>query len=94
MDAKNYEYLKDKVARYEMLNHYREKISFVQEELVKDEHITIILGNVFVKSSHDLSDSHFQGLEEHDELMREIKDNLIDSIGMKIVEINEKMEAL
>ena len=31
-------------------------------------------------------------IDEHDELMREIKDNLIDAIGIKIVEIEEKNE--
>lgn len=95
MDAKNFEYLSKKVTRYEQLQQMKSVISKMQELLVKDNKLKITVdcdGIHYHSLSEDLPMN--VPIEEHDELMRKIKDNLIDSIGMKIVEINDKMEEL
>lgn len=92
MDAKNYEYLRNKVVRYEILNNFRSSLNSMQERLLKDETTRITVGGFEGISS--LSDNSYEELEENGDLMREIKDDLIDTIGMKIVEINDKMEEL
>ena len=95
MDLKNYEYLRTKIDRYEKLHQLKDKLNNVQSLLVKDCEINLVLDNDGMNRA-SLNEKLPAGIQidEHDELMREIKDNLIDSIGMKIVEIEEKMKDL
>lgn len=103
MDAKNFEYLKNKVGRFEQLQIMRENLDALQVRLVNDEPINIKVGEEdFLADDNTIqfgdtdtkkaSSCHVK--DEYECLLREIKDNLIDAIGMKIVEINEKMEEL
>lgn len=97
MDAKNFEYLSKKVGRYERLDKLRDRLNSMQQMLVKDACITINVAQVSNAGQDCIGITDMittTNLEEYDELMREIKDNLIDSIGMKIVEIEEKMKEL
>lgn len=95
MDAKNYEYLRNKVERYNKLELFKEHLAEIQNLLVKDHDIKIQVDDEGVNCISLKQKLPFNvQLDEHEELMREIKDNLIDSIGMKIVEINDKMEEL
>lgn len=93
MDSKNYIYLKNKVERYNSLELYKENLAEIQNLLVKDHYLKIHVEDEEVYCLGEKLPFGRQ-LDEHEELMREIKDNLIDSIGMKIVEINDKMEEL
>ena len=101
MDAKNFEYLSKKVGRYEQLQTMKENLNELQTKLVKDEPLEIKVGNVDFWSDDTIkfgdTDAKANGLlvkDEYEELMREIKDNLIDAIGIKIVEIEERMKEL
>ena len=99
MDAKNFEYLSKKVYRYEQLEGLKDKLNSIQKLLVRDFEITIKVGGSISVVDRDedfysLTDRKLAQIEEHDDLMREIKDNLIDAIGMKLIEIEEKMEEL
>lgn len=95
MDAKNYIYLKDKVERYSKLELLKEHLEEVQGLLVKDHDIKIQVNGEGVNCVSLSERLPFKmKIDEHEELMREIKDNLIDTIGMKIIEIEEKMKEL
>lgn len=99
MDAKNFEYLSKKVYKYEQLEKLKDKLNSIQELLVRDFEITIKVGSSISvvdreEDFYSLTDRKLAQIKEYDDLMREIKDNLIDAIGMKIVEINDKMEEL
>jgi len=102
MDAKNFEYLNKKVGRYEQLQIMRENLDALQAKLVNDEPLEIRVGEFghFSNDSIQFGSSDIKEIkmclvkDEYEDLIREIKDDLIDSIGMKIVEINDKMEEL
>ena len=102
MDAKNFEYLSKKVGRFEQLQIMKERLNNIQSKLVKDEPLEIKVGNFnpYSDSSIQFGDSNAGKQnnnlvkDEYEELMREIKDNLIDAIGMKIIEIEYKMKEL
>lgn len=102
MDAKNFEYLSNKVGRYDQLHIMRENLDVIQTKLVNDEPVTIKVGEedcccddtIQFGDSDTKKVSSCQVKDVHEELMREIKDNLIDTIGMKIVEINQIMEEM
>lgn len=101
MDQENFMYLSKKVGRYEQLQIMKENLNDIQVKLVKDEPLEIRVGNYnrFINSSIQFGDSDTEKSnslikDEYEELLREIKDNLIDTIGMKIVEINKKLEEL
>lgn len=93
MDAKNFEYLQNKVLTYEKLGYLKDRLNSMQESLVRDYRLTVI-----VKDKNNdsilISDDDARRFDDYEVLMREIKDNLIDAIGMKIVEIEEKMKEL
>jgi len=95
MDAKNFEYMSKKVDRYNKLDQLKNKLNSIQELLVKDHELNITVSE-FGCDYQGLSEKlplNFM-IEEYDDLFREIKDNLIDTIGMKIIEINQIMEEL
>ncbi|MBP1924620.1 hypothetical protein J2Z76_000473 [Sedimentibacter acidaminivorans] len=99
MDNKNYEYLSNKVTRYEQLQTLKEHLDDFQQDLIKDKDINVSISEVFVDGPYIADDvarkancNHIK--DEYEELMREIKDNLIDTIGMTIVKINQIMEEL
>lgn len=95
MDRENYIYLKNKVERYNKLELFKENLIEIQNLLVKDRDVKIQVDDEGVNCISLKAKLPFNmQIDEHDELMREIKDNLIDAIGMKIVEINDKMEEL
>lgn len=95
MDANNYIYLKNKVERFQRLEMFKETLVDMQAALVRDKDITITVdseGTDYMAMKEKLPFG--LRIEEHDELFREIKDNLIDAIGMKIIEIEDKMKEL
>lgn len=100
MNHDNFMYLSKKVSRYEQLQIMKENLAAVQERLVNDEPLTINVGDDEYCCAIEFGDKDVNKVtnclvkSEHEELMREIKDNLIDAIGMKIVEIEEKMKEL
>lgn len=99
MDTRNFEYLSKKIYKYEQLEKLKDKLNSIQGLLVRDFEITIKVGSSITSTDkqedfYSLTDRKLAQIQEYDDLMREIKDNLIDSLGMKIVEINEKMEEL
>lgn len=102
MDAKNYEYLSKKVGRYEQLQTMKENLNELQTKLVKDEALEIIVGykdhlydDIIQFGDMDTKKANSCFVkDEYEDLLREIKDNLIDAIGMKIIEIEEKMKEL
>jgi len=99
MDNKNYEYLSNKVTRYEQLQTLKEHLDDLQQDLIKDKDIEISINEDF-NSGRCIADNVARKANckqikgEYEELMREIKDNLIDTIGMTIVKINEIMEEM
>ena len=95
MDAKNFEYLSKKIDRYGRLDNVKDKLNQIQQLLVKDHSLKIQIdcdGINYCVFPEKLP-PHIH-IEEYDDLMREIKDNLIDAIGMKIIEIEDKMKEL
>ena len=95
MDTNNYIYLKNKVERFKRLEMFKETLVDMQAVLVRDKDITITVdpeGTDYMAIKEKLPFG--LRIEEHDELFREIKDNLIDTIGMKLIEIEEKMKDL
>ncbi len=95
MDEKNYEYMKNKVERFNKLTLLKEHLGEVQALLVKDHDIKIQIFEAGVNHVSLSEKLPFRTqIDERDELMREIKDNLIDAIGMKLIEIEEKMKDL
>lgn len=95
MDKENYAYLKSKVERYNKLELLKEHLEEMQALLVKDHDIKIQVDDEGVNCISLKERLPFNTqIDELEELMREIKDNLIDAIGMKIVEIEEKMKEL
>lgn len=95
MDGENYIYLKNKVERYDKFELLKENLVEIQELLVKDHDIEIRVDDEGVNRISLNEKLPFgMKIDEHEELMREIKDNLIDTIGMKIIEIEYKMKEL
>lgn len=99
MDAKNFEYLSKKVGRYEQLQDIKVNLSCMQEKLVKDENLKIVVGDeefkkIVLNECHSDENSHNNVKDEINDLFREIKDNLIDTIGMALVEIEDKIKEL
>lgn len=100
MNKENFKYLSEKVGRYDQLQIMKENLVAVQERLVNDEPLTINVGDDEYCCAIEFGDEDVEKASnclvktEHEELMREIKNDLIDAIGMKIVEINDKMEEM
>lgn len=95
MDAKNYEYLKDRVDKYQRLDWTKGKLIETQKALVKAHDLKIHIDSDGVNHYAIHSNLPLQLMtEEYSDLFGEIKDNLIDAIGIKIVEIEEKMKEL
>jgi len=100
MDKETLKYMKDKVTRCEQLEGFKIDLNDLQTCLLNDQEITISVKDfeecvevaIGDNQMMKLPNSHIQ--DEYGELLREIKDNLIDSIGMTIVKINEIMEEL
>ncbi|MDF2881700.1 MAG: hypothetical protein K0R54_2257 [Clostridiaceae bacterium] len=99
MDHENFMYLNKKVVRYEQLQSFKEHLNDFQQELIKDKDIRIAISDddydkTFIADNMARKSVCIHIKDEYDELMREIKDNLIDSIGMTLVKINQIMEEI
>ncbi len=96
MDKETLKYMKDKVTRFEQLDSFKNALDDIQVALINDEDMRISVG--YDGAENDIGDyevnkvpfSHIK--DEYLDLLREVKDNLIDSIGMTIVKINQIME--
>lgn len=101
MDTTTVQYMQSKVNAYKQLNDYQNNLEGCQNLLIKDKHIKITVDDIennkrfIITDDIDDNDPDREYTkEEHGDLIREIKDDLIDAIGMATVRIQQKMEEL
>jgi hypothetical protein len=100
MNKENFDYMKNKVTKYDQLEGFKIDLNDFQESLLRDADIKLNVKDydecidavIADEQMRKQPNSHIQDI--YGDLLREVKDDLIDTIGMTIVKINEIMEEM